>query len=173
MKTDAQKIVLMGVGNILLSDEGLGVHIVNELAAEYEFSQNLRVVDGGALSAHLIPTIKDADILLIVDCLDAKDEPASVYRFTYDDIKTRNTEVKTSMHQFSIMEILDMAKTMGYSPHTIVIGVQPEDIRTLNIGCTEAISAKFPFVKDLVVKELEKLGVTARKRKVKLPVRTL
>lgn len=161
----------MGVGNILLSDEGLGVHIINELASEYEFDPNVKIVDGGALSAKLIPVIQNSAHLIIVDALEAGDEPGSIYRFTPQDISLKS-EVKTSLHQMTIMEIINMVHLTGYKPNTVIIGIQPEDIITFNLECTDRVKEKFPKIKKIVLKELSALGVSFKKREKKIQIST-
>ena len=166
MKTNIDsnsRIIILGVGNTLLSDEGLGVHVVNELSKEYEFDKNVSCVDGGALSAQLIPVIKEADYLIVVDALEAQDEPGSIYKFTYKDIKTKQNKTKTSLHEMSIIEILNMVETIGALPQTTIIGVQPADIETYKMDCTDKIKAKFPSVKEFILKELDKIDVNYKK----------
>lgn len=78
---EAQEILVLGVGNVLLTDEGVGVRVVHELMARYDFPPNVKVVDGGVLGLALSGTMMEAQRVIVVDAVRGGEEPGTVYRF--------------------------------------------------------------------------------------------
>ena len=74
------RIVVLGVGNILLKDEGVGVRVIEKLQGQYTLPENVRVVDGGTQGLWLLSTIQEADHLIVVDAVLGGDEPGTIYR---------------------------------------------------------------------------------------------
>lgn len=146
-----QKILLLGVGNSILGDEGVGVHVVNKMREE-GLPENVEAVDGGTLGLSLLDLLEGVSKLVIVDCLNAGAEPGDIFRFQPDDI-TVNQKVDLSFHDLGLLEVLTMAKVLGTLPETVIFGVQPDKL-DWKIGLSEKIEAKLPTLIDLVKKEL-------------------
>ena len=85
MKHDSS-IAIIGLGNILLRDEGVGVRVIEALQQQYTFSPSVKIVDGGTLGFALINEIEDCKTIIVVDAVKAGSEPGTIYRFTRDDI---------------------------------------------------------------------------------------
>src|SRR5690606_30828756 len=90
-----QKILVLGVGNVLLQDEGFGVHLVREMAA-MEWPPQVEFIDGGTAGLELIHLLEGASLLIVVDSLDAQVEPGSVFKFQVGDVADLPKKVKTS-----------------------------------------------------------------------------
>ena len=118
----SQKIVILGIGNILLSDEGIGVHVANELFKRV-LPENVSVVEGGTDGFRLLNVITEADRLIVIDAVRGEGEPGSIYRFDIDDVKRCPSGFKTSVHQIGILEVIDLSGLIGQTPHTTIIGV--------------------------------------------------
>lgn len=146
-----QKILLLGVGNYILGDEGVGVHVVNKMREE-GLPENVEAVDGGTLGLSLLDLLEGVSKLVIVDCLNAGAEPGDIFRFHPDDI-TVHQKVDLSFHDLGLLEVLTMAKVLGILPETVIFGVQPDKL-DWKIGLSEKIEAKVPVLIDLVKKEL-------------------
>ena len=149
-----RKTVILGIGNILLSDEGIGVHVANELLKR-ELPPDVSVVEGGTDGFRLLNVITEADRLIIVDAVRGGDNPGTIYRFDIQDVKNSPSGFKTSVHQIGILEVIDLSGLIGKTPHTTVIGVEPKSLE-MSLELTPEIMAKVPRVIELVLEELNK-----------------
>lgn len=155
--------MILGVGCILFTDEGFGVRVIEKLQELYEFPDNVSVVDGGVLGLNLLGVISEADHLIVVDAIRNKGLPGSLYRLEGDAIPER-IRAKNSLHQVDFLEALTMCQVLDKVPETIILGVEPEDIDTLSIKLTSAIQAKVDRMIEMVLAELDHLGVSYQKR---------
>ncbi|MEW6161782.1 MAG: HyaD/HybD family hydrogenase maturation endopeptidase [Nitrospirota bacterium] len=151
-----QKFVILGVGNLLLSDEGVGVHIANELM-KMELPPEVSVVEGGTNGFHLINVITEADRLIVIDAVKGGGAPGSIYRFDINDVRNCPSGFKTSVHQIGILEVIDLSGLIGKTPQTTVIGVEPKSLE-LGMELSPEIKAKIPRIIELIFEELKKSG---------------
>ena len=149
----ALKIIVLGIGNTLISDDGVGVHIVNKLKQEYTFPDNVTLIDGGTKGLDLLPFIEGSDRLLIIDAANFKKEPGTIDTVIGDKIPAFLSQ-KLSVHQIGLPDMLFAAKLMDISPKEMcLIGIQPKSMET-STEMSEEIKAKFD---DLYTKVLDKL----------------
>ncbi len=149
------KVLILGVGNLLLKDDGFGVHFINSLRA-VDFPSNISVLEAGTVSHQLIPLLHEIGHLIVVDVVEAGDTPGSLFRFSPDDMKFP-AEQKVSLHQISLIDVLNMAELTGGKPKTIIIGVQPKDVTSWSVEMSDELKTVIPKVKDLVFEELRKI----------------
>jgi hydrogenase maturation protease len=162
--TTAPAITVLGIGNILLTDEGFGVRVVETLSREYEFPENVSLVDGGVLGINLLGVLADTQHLIVVDAVKNKQPPGSLYRLEKNELPERIL-LKNSLHQTDFLETLTLCQAIDKVPETtVVLGVEPKDILTLSVELTPTVEARVDDMMDLVLRELEDLGVTAKKR---------
>ncbi len=121
------KIVILGVGNLLLTDEGVGVHLIQKLR-ETEIGEEIELVDGGTSILDFIPQAEDVSKLIIVDAIKLGGKPGKTYRICVDDSLLRGAKGMTSLHQLGVVETLAIAQKMGKLPHTVIIGIEPKEI---------------------------------------------
>jgi hydrogenase maturation protease len=150
-----RKVLILGVGNILLSDDGFGVHLINSLA-DTPFPPNVQVLEAGTVSHQLIPLFRELDHLIIIDVVEAGDTPGSLFRFSPEDLQFTKEQM-VSLHQISLIDVLTMAELTGGKPKTVIIGVQPKDVSTWSLELTEPVKAVLPKVKELIFEELKKI----------------
>jgi hydrogenase maturation protease len=150
-----RKVLLLGVGNILLGDDGFGVHLINSLA-DTPIPPNVQVLEAGTVSHQLIPLIRELDHLIIIDVVDAKDTPGSIFRFSPEDLNYTKEQM-VSLHQISLIDVLNMAELTGGKPKTIIIAVQPKDVSNWSLELTDPVKAVIPKVKELIMEELRKI----------------
>jgi hydrogenase maturation protease len=151
---DAQeRVLILGVGNVLLSDEGVGVHVANELM-KIELPANVSVVEGGTDGFRLLNHITEADRLIVVDAVKGGGEPGSIYRFNIDDVRNTPSGFKTSVHQIGILEVIDLSGLICKTPRTTVIGVEPKSLE-MSLDLSPEVSAKIPRVIELILEALE------------------
>jgi len=156
-------IMILGVGCILFTDEGFGIRVIEKIQELYEFPENVSVVDGGVLGINLLGVISAADHLIVVDAVRNKGEAGSLYRLEGDAIPDR-IRAKNSLHQIDFLEALTMCQALDKVPETVILGVEPEDIETLGIDLTAATKPKIEPMIEMVLKELDLLGVGYQKR---------
>jgi hydrogenase maturation protease len=153
-QTFEKKIVILGVGNVLLSDEGVGVHVANELI-KMELPDNVSVVEGGTDGFRLLNVITEADRLIVVDAVKGGGEPGTIYRFDINDVRNSPSGFKTSVHQIGILEVIDLSGLIGKTPHTTVIGVEPKSLE-MSLELSPEIKDKVPRVIELVLEDMKK-----------------
>ncbi len=155
-----KQIVVMGVGNVLLTDEGVGVRVLKELEARYDFPQNVRLVDGGVLGLSLTGVMMEADQVIVIDAVRGGDEPGTIYRFNWE-AKPAHIQYKDSLHQIDLMETMGTLPLIGQVPEVLVVGVEYENIFDWGTELTPKVEAAVPSLVKLVIEELAKLGVEA------------
>jgi hydrogenase maturation protease len=155
-----KQITVMGVGNVLLMDEGLGVRAVQELIARYDFPDNVRLVDGGVLGLSLTGVMMEADQVIVIDAVRGGDEPGTIYRFTWE-AKPAHIQYKDSLHQIDLMEAMGTLPLIGQAPEVLVVGVEYENIFDWGTELTPKVEKALPALVELVIAELAKLGVQA------------
>jgi hydrogenase maturation protease len=137
-----RKIVL-GLGNTLNTDEGLGVHALKELEKLLGVSEGWEFIDGGVLGLNLLPWVEEASHLLILDAVNARMQPGTVIEMTGDEIPMY-TGIKMSDHQITFQEVLGLAKFRERLPaHLHLIGAQPVDLE-IGVGLSPQIAAIIP-----------------------------
>lgn len=151
-----QKVLILGVGNLLLTDDGFGVHLIDALK-EAALPGNVTLLEAGTVSHQLIPLFREIDHLIVIDAVQAGDAPGALFRFSPDDLTFRS-EPMVSLHQISLVDVLKMAELTGRKPKTIVIGVQPKDVSSWSLEMSPELQAVVPRVRELVLEELKKIG---------------
>ena len=153
------KIGVMGVGNVLLKDEGFGVKLLYILKAKYEFPENVVLIDGGTAGIFLSPEIDYLDKLLIVDVVKAKGEPGEVKIYEKEDFFIDRLPLKLSPHQLGLQEVLLLNEIKGTCPEDVkLIGIIPKSIET-GTGLTPELEEKLPEVEEKVLEILKEWGV--------------
>jgi hydrogenase maturation protease len=151
-----QKILILGVGNLLLRDDGFGVHLINSLK-DTALPGNVELLEAGTVSHQLIPRLHEIDHLIVIDVVEAGDSPGSLFRFSPDDMKFP-VELKASLHQISLIDVLQMAALTGTKPKTVIIGVQPKDVSSWSMELSDELTAVIPRVQELIFEELDKIS---------------
>lgn len=121
------KIVILGVGNLLLTDEGVGVHLIQKLR-EMEIDEGIELVDGGTSLLDFVPQAEDVSKLIIVDAIKLGGKPGTTYKICVDSSLLKGEKGITSLHQLGVVETLTIAQKIGKLPHTVIIGIEPKDI---------------------------------------------
>ena len=151
--------MILGVGNILFSDEGFGIRVVETLEERFAFPENVSVIDGGVLGINLMGIIAEADQLIVVDVIRNKGNPGDLYRIDGRAIPER-IRAKNSLHQIDFLEALTLCQALDKVPETVIVGVEPEDINTLAVELTATTAGRMDDVVRMVLAELDRLGVS-------------
>jgi hydrogenase maturation protease len=161
---DQPHITILGIGNILLTDEGFGVRVIEKLFEDYLFPDNVSVVEGGVLGIHLLGTLSKANHLIVVDAVKNKHPPGTLYRLEKEELPVRIL-MKNSLHQTDFLETLTLCQMIDKAPETIVVlGAEPEDIETHSVELTPVVAARVDDTVIRVLRELDRLGVSYEKR---------
>jgi hydrogenase maturation protease len=152
------RIIVLGVGNILLSDEGVGVRAVERLKHDYRLPPTVEVIDGGTSAMEMLDDLAGADHLIIVDAVRSGRAPATMVRIADEDVPVF-FKTKLSPHQIGLSDVLATLELIGERPGRItVIGIEPVALDTA-MALTPQVEALLPKVVDQLVKELRQLGV--------------
>lgn len=159
-------ILILGVGNLLLSDEGVGVHVAQRMM-HMDLPPEVDVVEGGTDGFGLVNVILEADRMILIDAVKGGGQPGSIYRFDIDDCPPYPDLFKTSVHQISILEVINLSGLIGSTPQTTIIGVEPHCL-DMGMKLSPQIEAKIPKVIQIIKEEVEaslgrKRGSTPRK----------
>lgn len=155
--------MILGIGNLLFTDEGFGIRVVEELQRRYAFPPNVSVVDGGVLGVSLLGVMSGADRLIVVDVIRNKGLPGDIYRLDGDAIPER-IRAKNSLHQIDFLEALTLCQALDKVPKAVILGVEPEDIATLSTELTPTVRNRMDDIIRMVLVELDRLGVTHREK---------
>lgn len=155
-----RRAVLLGVGNILLTDEGVGVEAVTRFEAAHDLPAGLSVLDGGTCAMEMLDDLEGLDLLVVVDCVRVGQPPASVVMLQDDEVPAF-FRTRLSPHQVGLSDVFATMLLTGRAPRQIVIvGVQPVDVST-GIGLTREIEAVMPQVFEAVTRALAEGGFPA------------
>jgi hydrogenase maturation protease len=155
---EKNRITILGLGNILLGDEGFGVHFVRWFEEKYRLPGDVRVVDGGVLGYALLDIICNCDHLLIIDAIKAGDEAGSIYRFTREELEAKMPP-PTSAHEVTFMDVLFKAELIGEIPSVVFLCIVPGYYGEMDLEMSPALRKKFPAMEKLLLRELQLLGV--------------
>ena len=151
-------IVVLGVGNILLTDEGLGVHVVEDLKANYTFTPQISLIDGGTMGMELLTYMRGMKKILLIDAVNGGEAPGTIYEFPHRELEQYFTD-HISVHEVGMQDILRI-RAIQENPleDAIVIGVEPE---SLDVGFEPSapVQKALPEVRDRVLRVLREWGV--------------
>jgi hydrogenase maturation protease len=155
------RIVVLGVGNILLSDEGVGVRTIEKLQLTYNLPPEVVVIDGGTTGMEMLEDLSNADHIIIIDAVRSGKAPASIVRLADEQVPVF-FKTKLSPHQIGLSDVLATLAFIGEQPGGVTIfGVEPVSLET-GMALTPQVEARLPELMDLVVTELRELGVAVK-----------
>jgi len=155
------RIVVLGVGNILLSDEGIGVRAIERLQLDYDLPPEVVVVDGGTTGMEMLEDLSNADHIIIIDAVRSGNAPASIVKLVNEQVPVF-FKTKLSPHQIGLSDVLATLEFIGEQPGGVtVIGVEPVSLAT-SMALSPQVEARLPEVVALVIAELRQLGVVVK-----------
>ncbi len=158
------KTLVLGLGNILLSDEGVGVHIVRLLQERYEFPQEVDLMDGGTLGLDLLPYVEDAQRLLIVDAVQMDAPAGTVARLEGDEVMAI-FRTPISLHQMGVNDLLAAARLLDRYPEQVVLwGIQPA-VLDVGLELSPPVAAQVETLAQNVLAELQQWGIQPTRRR--------
>jgi len=157
-----ERILVLGIGNILMKDEGVGCRVVEALWERYEFPENVELDDSGTMGMTILNLLRQYDFVLVVDAVDGTGHPGgTVIRLEPEDIASN--QVMHSLHDTRFVDVLQAAELIGIRPKGHVVGIQVEDMapEELTIGLSEPVEAALDTAIDAVLTVLAERGITA------------
>lgn len=159
------KILLLGIGNILFGDEGVGVHFIHYITQKYRFEgkHHLDIVDGGTLAQRLIPIIVEYDQIIIVDTINAPGVKAGeLYFFDFVAVPS-SVDWQGSAHEVEMLQTLNMMELLGDRPPTMIMGVVPTVIEMTEFSLSQRVANAVPLMEATLLNYLKKLGIESIK----------
>jgi hydrogenase maturation protease len=153
LRSPYKNILVLGVGNLLLSDEGVGVHVAQRMMT-MDMPPEVRVVEGGTDGFGLVNVITEADRMILIDAVKGGGQPGSIYRFEIEDCPPYPDIFKTSVHQISILEVINLSSLIGTPPRTTIIGIEPASLE-MGMELSPVVAAKVPRVIQMIKEEVE------------------
>ena len=127
MTTSHKTTLVLGIGNTLLTDEGVGIHVINRLQSEYPDREGVSFVDGGTLSFSLAGLLAEHDQLIVVDAARTGGSPGSVVCYQGDEMDRYLTGNRQSVHEVGLTDLLDIARLSDHYPEKrALVGIEPE-----------------------------------------------
>lgn len=156
--TEQKLVTVMGLGNILLKDEGYGVHFVQWFSQRRRLDAQARIIDGGTLGYGLLDIVTDASHLIVIDVIKTDDEPGAIYRFSREEMELRMPD-PTTAHEVEFPDVLCMAELMDACPEVTFLCIVPQCYGTMELEMTPLMTETFPRMEKLLLEELERLHV--------------
>ena len=150
-------LLVLGLGNVICGDDGLGVVAVHLLQRRYQAPDGVSVLDGGTLGLSLLTYLEEAQEAILVDAIRADGPPGSPVRIEGDDVAPAMAE-RLSAHQVGVADLLEGARWRErYPSRVILLGLVPESLE-LGLGRTPAVEAAMPQLVERIVAEARDLG---------------
>ena len=155
--------IVIGVGNMLFKDEGIGIYASEYIKQNYKFDdETLEIIDGGTLGFKLMTYFQEYDNVIILDTVSIEDEVGGIYRLPSDVLLGLGNYRKTA-HEVEIVEMLEIVSVLDSHAKVTIIGIIPADIESVGIGLTEQMENRFEEFILNGIKEIESLGIKATK----------
>lgn len=152
-----QKILILGLGNLLLRDEGLGVHALALLSERYDLPESVQCADAGVLGLQILSLLQGVTRLLVIDAVQAGQAPGTLVRLAGKEIP-KTLSLKLSMHEIALSDILALSLLEESAPPQLVVwGMEPATIET-GVGLSAVVTARLPGLIDAVIGELDGWG---------------
>jgi hydrogenase maturation protease len=159
-----KKIGILGIGNLIVGDEGFGVHTVRYLEEHYEFPEEVLLRDGGTAGIYMSPFLEECDPVLVIDVVDIDAEPGSMHYYSSEDVKAGKISTRMSPHQLGLLEILEICKLRDAAPETLEFYcVVPKKLET-STELSDVVAPRVKEISDIVLKRLAELGVEVTAR---------
>ena len=163
MENSEKKTLVIGMGNVLMQDEGIGVRAVEELVNRYHIPTGVEVVDGGTTGMELFQPMRQADNLIIADAVNTGAPYGSLVRIANDEIPAF-FQTKLSNHQLGVSDLLALLTLKGETPEQVtIIGMVPHSLEN-RLGLTPEAKAGLEAMVQMLVEELASLGIELEPR---------
>ncbi|MBN2027317.1 MAG: HyaD/HybD family hydrogenase maturation endopeptidase [Actinobacteria bacterium] len=143
---------VIGIGNILMSDEGVGVHAARYL--EGELPHDVELLEGAVYGMDLLPYLEGRDKVIFIDAIDAGDEPGAVFRFSPWEVKRDRNSPSVSVHDLGLFELISAARVLDHCPDDLVVIAVQVGSMEVGMELSREVRGSLPHVRRLVLEEL-------------------
>jgi len=154
------KTALIGIGNILFKDEGVGVYASKYISENFCFDKEVDIIDGGTLGFKLMRYYQEYDKVIILDTVSIEDKPGSIYNLPSKALLGLGSYRKTA-HEVEVVEMLEICSFLEKMAKVNIIGIVPKDITSVEIDLTKEIKRAFLAFVNEAVRELEREGINS------------
>ncbi|MCL4322162.1 MAG: HyaD/HybD family hydrogenase maturation endopeptidase [Deltaproteobacteria bacterium] len=148
---------IIGIGNLLLKDEGFGIHFVHYLRKKYIFGLNLRIIDGSTMGYGLLDDIFNLDNIIVIDAIKTDEKPGSIFKFDGESIPV--DLMKKTAHDVEFIDVITMCSLQGHNPRITIFAISPEDIINVGMDISPPLKNAMPHLEALVLEEIKPLGI--------------
>jgi hydrogenase maturation protease len=160
-------ITVLGMGNVLRRDEGLGIRALEQIQAQYTLPEELQLVDGGTLGLDLLSYLEEAEKLLILDAALTEGPPGTLLRITGNEVPAF-LGMRTSLHEVALTDLLAVARLRGNEPgEVVVLGMQPDTIE-LGWELSEVIAGRLEALIEAAIAELRGWGLILSEKQLEI-----
>jgi hydrogenase maturation protease len=157
------RVVILGIGNILLGDEGVGVRAVEAIERDYRLPEGVVAIDGGCSAMELLEDLEHLDGLIVVDAVYAGQAPGDLVVLEGDEV-SKFFRSRMSPHQVGLSDVLASLELTGRAPARLkIVGVKPLSM-DLSLDLTPAVAARLPAMIDIVAATLDQWGLPMHRR---------
>ncbi|VVM08408.1 hydrogenase maturation protease [Methylacidimicrobium cyclopophantes] len=156
-------LAVVGLGNVILRDEGLGVLATWVLETNYAFDPDIRFLDGGVLGLDLVSEFERHSRLLVLDAVASLDPPGTIYRFPGQALWKREGPARTA-HEVDLLDVLKVAALLGPIPNLVLFGMVPAEVGGPALGLSAPLEKPFARYLSAILQELRGLGFRVRKK---------
>jgi hydrogenase maturation protease len=146
------RTLILGVGNVLLSDEGVGVHVARRMM-QMDLPPDVVVVDGGTVGLDLLPHFHDMELVILIDALQADDQPGTIYRLAPENLAF-SQHPALSVHEMGILEMIRGARLLGFHPQIQVFGIVAKNNQTCSLELSPEVESAVPKVIQIIIHEI-------------------
>lgn len=152
----------MGLGNILLGDEGFGVHFIRWFAKRYQMPEGVEIIEGGVLGPWLLDSICSCEKLIVIDVIKVNSEVGAIFRFTREDMDLY-LPAPTSAHEVQFPDVLFQAELLGEVPSVVFLCIVPLAYADMAMEMSDVLKERFTIVEEFLLKELASEGVVPQR----------
>jgi hydrogenase maturation protease len=150
-----KRIMVMGIGNLLMQDDGVGVHVIRHLET-LDLPPQVELVDGGTHSYDLLDYFSQADFCIVVDAMHAGEKPGTVYRVPLAELDLNPNPDIQSLHELSFAEAMYMLQLEGYNPKVLIYGVEPHTV-DLGLELTSVVAEQVALIVEMIQKDIAEI----------------
>ncbi|MVX65167.1 hydrogenase maturation protease [Clostridium chromiireducens] len=148
------KTTILGIGNLLLKDDGIGVRIIEYLKEiEFENTYDVELIDGGTCIPNLLDVFMTNEKIIVLDSIKGGHAPGTIYKLTPEELGTCIKET-TSLHDVQVLDIMRDASLLGFDPKVVIIGVEPKEI-IFDLELSPMIKETIPQITNIIEEELK------------------
>ena len=157
------KNIVIGIGNLLFCDDGVGIIAVEYLKNNYAFSDGLELLDGGTLGFNLAEYFLNYDNVFIVDTISTDDEAGTIYKIPSDELLGAGTYKKTA-HEVEVVQMLEACELHDKKATVTIFAIVPKDINTVQIGLSKTLKCRFDILIETLISAIKRVDIKVTKK---------